>query len=344
VFRFCDGFDSYAASADLTKKWDSNAGSWTWQSTAGVNGGGAIQLAAAVGGLITKTILSGDMTSGSSHFWGISFWLKISAAPASSQSLLYMTIAGGSNPITGQGFGVNSSGQACFCGSSVTAISAASSVNVCDNNWHHIEVKGIPSISGSCVLYVDGTQVSTATGAANGTSVLTVRSIGASSTVTIDDIVVWDDSGSTYNSSPVGQRTIETLRPSAAGDETDFSHTGGASNYQSVNETNSDEDTSYVSDSTAGHFDLYQFGDLGSTPTTITAVVVNHRTRSVTSGQPNMRAKAKSVSTISNGTTVAAATLGYSNYQQEFVTDPNTSAAWAGAAVNAAQFGLELVS
>jgi len=39
---FADGFDSYAASLDLGRNWTGSVPSWTWNSSAGRNGGGAI--------------------------------------------------------------------------------------------------------------------------------------------------------------------------------------------------------------------------------------------------------------------------------------------------------------
>lgn len=338
---FCDGFDSYAATADLIKKWSSNDSSlFTWASSGGPSGGGGncISVASASGGSLRK---QGRDVNSSRHNDTVMFWFKFSAVPAS--SIIFFQFLGGSGAPS---LKVTSTGklQATCTGGGLTATTTAS---YCDNAWHHAELQS--SYSGSIntlTLRIDNAQVLVAvdnTGSSQFTDTITFFNITAAVTFSLDDVIWYDDSGSSFNTFPVGMRTIETLRPSAAGDETDMTKTGGATNYQSVNEANSDGDSTYVSDTVAGHYDLYNFGNLSGTPATIDAVVVNNHARSA-GGIPTIRAKAKSGTTIADGSSVQVPAQAYTMKQEAFVVDPNTSAAWAAAGVNGAQFGVELVS
>lgn len=162
--------------------------------------------------------------------------------------------------------------------------------------------------------------------------------------ISLDDIIVWDDiSGTGPTTSPMGIRQIDTLRPNAAGDNAAFQRSGAASNWQAVAEAVADGDTSYVYSGTVGNVDLYNFADLATTPSVITAVIVNNHVRAEGGGTINVRAKAKRGSSTANGDTIEIGGTAYRSIQQAFMTDPSTSAAWTVAGVNAAQIGLEVI-
>jgi hypothetical protein len=91
---FTDGFDSYAATSDLTKKWSSVSGGWTWSSSAGKTGGGGLTCAAGSAGgiLATPATLFGGATTGYCH---LGFYVKLSAAPSGTVNFIrYVTLAG----------------------------------------------------------------------------------------------------------------------------------------------------------------------------------------------------------------------------------------------------------
>lgn len=344
MFLFADGFDSYSATADMTKKWDSINGSFAaFSAAAGIEGGGALVITGASGtACATKQVRA---PSSSSNFTDdyVAFWVKISAAPAA-RVILLEAVAGGSFNST-LALNIESTGRLSMSSGGQGGVAAPF---VCDNQFHFVEMElRKTTVSGtSFSLAIDEVQCTSgstgATGAANGTDSWALFSTGL--TVTIDDVVFWDATGSAPNSYPLGVKAIETIRPNGAGANTDFTLHGAATNYQCVNESNADDDGTYVSDATAGHYDLYDYASLSATPASIQAVITNHRARPATASTPTVRAKAKSNSSLANGTSVSLGGLTYKMQQDIFVTDPDTSAAWTGAGVNAAQFGLELVS
>jgi Concanavalin A-like lectin/glucanases superfamily len=347
MFRFSDGFDSYAATADLSKKWDSVGTNWAWNGTAGVNGGGAIVNTGAAGNEIKKIF---RVASGVTTNAYCSFWVKIASAPTQGGLVYFYD---GASVFCG-GLALSSAGLLGVLSTSPAGGPyAVSAVNVCNNTWRHIEFT-ISKTAGTSVptltSYVDGVSVQTSVGggtpvggAGSSINTVTIRSIGVS--ITVDDLIVWDSEGSGLTTTPMGIRTIETLRPSGAGSSAQFTPVGAASNYDCVDETNADSDTTYVSSSTAAQKDLYAFGNLGSTPTTITAAVVNTVARVGTvGGIATVRARAKSSSSEASGTSIDLQSVNYAAKQEAFVTDPATSTAWTGAGINAAEFGVELVA
>jgi len=345
MFRFCDGFDSYAATGDLIKKWDAVGTNWTWQSTAGINGGGSIQNTGASGNNITKLYRPvHNITSTITTY--ASFWIKFTAAPAANAPFFYVSNQFGSANI---GFGVTTSGVIGYIASSISTI-VASSTQICDNVWHHIEMAGTSSNAGQGRIwaYVDGvaTSISNNSCGDNGSGYacyVVFRSTNAN--MTIDDFIVWDNEGSGITTSTMGIRTIETLRPSGAGSSAQFTPTGAASNYDCVDEVNHDSDTTYIASSTAGHKDLYAFGNLTGSPTTVTAAVVNNVAKVGTvAGLATIRPRVKVSSSEVSGTSVDLQSLSYYNRQEAFLTDPSTIAAWTVSGINSAEFGVELVS
>jgi hypothetical protein len=114
-------------------------------------------------------------------------------------------------------------------------------------------------------------------------------------------------------------------------------------NSQFVNEPQQDGVTTYVYDSTVGHADFYNIAALGSTPASVVAVTTRGFIEKSDAG-----ARTGTVQLKSGATTVAAPTISLNtNFGWAWrtdVVDPNTSAAWTPANVNAAQIGPVVIS
>src|SRR5882672_6092811 len=83
VFVWTDGFDSYAATSDLADRYQSIGANWTFNATGGRQGGGCLECNGA-----TTISTPAGLGSGNSANMRYAFWLKISAAPAASFSLI----------------------------------------------------------------------------------------------------------------------------------------------------------------------------------------------------------------------------------------------------------------
>jgi hypothetical protein len=328
---YCDGFDSYSATADLSRNYTVGA-NWTWAATAGRNAGPCIQSTLGSSSITGPLINTWSVSVG--NFMGVCFWLKISAAPNATTTFL---------TTGGETVGVTSGGLIQFVQGPTNGIT-----QIADNNWHWIEFKtncGNVGTPANHACWVDGVlQWSGNLNGNNATSTnISFTSLATNGIITIDDLFIIDNVSPAPQaaSMPLGPKVITTLRP-ASDSSVQFSPDSGVTNFSRVNETSSDEDTSYVQDNTSGHVDLYGYGGLGFIPSTVTSVQVTTRARNPASGSVSYKTRCSSGGSTSD----SAAVVANSNYQHNHTVynqDPHTSAAWTPSGLAAALFGITVV-
>lgn len=340
MFRFCDGFDAYGATADLAGKWDFIGAGVSWAAGEGVNGGGCAKFKAAAGPQFRKQFKDNGTTAAKVYY---QLWTKISAPPASNLDFLRHY-----KSAKAHGLYISTSGNL-FYSIANTFGGVGSTTNICDGTYHHIEVKLTEHISnGQLEVWIDGVlEITSSSATINGTvnygaGALEFYSLGNTIDIWIDDSLIWDDTGASFTASPIGPRIIETLRPNATGDLSQFSRLSGDNNFAMVSEVAPDGDATYVHANAAGKADLYQFGNLSSTPTAIAGVVVSNLVRMEGGATMGLKAKAKSGTAVADGQAIDVTGPAWRTVQQVFETDPNTAAPWTGAGVDAAQFGMDL--
>jgi hypothetical protein len=213
---------------------------------------------------------------------------------------------------------------------------------VVDNAYHWIEIEYyLNGASSTTQMYIDGVLQGSATAslgtAAAITAVKFAGGYNTGGTHYYDDIIIWDDQGSTFNSFPLGPRRISTLVPNADGDLTLFTPKTGTSHFAMVNGGFSS--TNYVSDGGTGNVDLYKFPSLSYSPSSINAVVGNYYGQNTGTGTTNLIPKLKTSGTTATGSTLTMTVGVNSLLQNAFLTDAGGSA-WTSAAVNAMQVGM----
>lgn len=199
----------------------------------------------------------------------------------------------------------------------------------------------IVQVNGAEVLNVSG--IDTTTTANNyATQVSLAGGINRTGTFYYDDWIVYDTSGTTYNDFLGDKRVIEQA-PTGDGGTMQFTPSTGTSGFAMVDEVPPDGDTSYIEDATVGHVARLTFPSLPvSTGTVLSADVVWYG-RKTDAGTRTIKGSVKSgASTASGADTALATTYGYGRGQ--FDTDPNGGGAWTIAAVNAAEYGVEVVA
>jgi hypothetical protein len=341
---FCDGCDSYASNAEVADKWN-NVVTYGYSATGGRYGGGAI------------TNTSTPYTSGvgktlniaAAYTFYVAFWFKCTALPSgiNSESGVLIT-AMPETTINTVLLGCNASGNLCLQG--LTSAAIVTGPNICDGNWHWVEcsfnINASGAASSSSTCYVDGVQAWTGTtytfNPFSGTSLLAFGStygFGSSGVVSYDDLIIWDTTGSSFNTFPLGPRRIATLNPSAAGASTQFTPSSGA-NYAAVSQAYSG--TAYVQDAGSGNTDLYATPGMAYTPlSVINAAVVNvfginpsgSGSRAIT---PKLRSGA--TPTVASGSSQLLGSTA-ANYQAPFYADA-LGTAWTQTTINAAQPGI----
>ena len=157
-----------------------------------------------------------------------------------------------------------------------------------------------------------------------------------------DDVIIYDTTGSTWNDF-MGPRYISTLKADGTGNSTQWTRSGGAANYEMVDEVEYDDDTSYVSTSTLNNKDLYTFEDLHASVNTIDAVCVNTVARRSAGINYRTIVPVARISAADYDHDHAGSTMDtYRVVQKIWDESPATATAWTPSEVNAAEFGIKV--
>lgn len=212
--------------------------------------------------------------------------------------------------------------------------------------WYYIEVKGtINTTTGSVEVMVNGVQdinvTNVNTQTTGNAASNNFRFFPLSSYCEYDDVYICDTTGA-VNNDFLGDNRVEAIMPTGAGANTDWTPLTPP-NFSEVNEIPPDGDTSYVSSNTPGNVDTYAFGNLTGITTGIKGLQVNILNRKDDAGSREIAPVVRSGGTDYTGNTFAVLD-NYSTAVQVYEEDPDTSAAWLVAGVNAAEFGQEVIS
>lgn len=212
------------------------------------------------------------------------------------------------------------------------------------NTWYYIECGGtIADAGGTAEIRVDGvTAVSFVGDTQTGVNAFTDNlALVGGATDYVDDFYFLDGDG-TVNNSWLGDVRVETLFPSGAGASSQWTPSAG-SNYENVDENPPDDDTTYNEEDTAAQQDTYEFDDLASVLVTVLGVQVSAYVRKTDALSREIRNVIRSGGTDYYGSAVSVPDT-YIFRPEIFEEDPDTAVAWTPAGVNAAEFGIDLVS
>lgn len=182
-----------------------------------------------------------------------------------------------------------------------TVITGGTSANgvIIINQWHHVEMAAkwnTAANGGKVKVWVDGTLVIDTSGdAVTGTVPSTITTVRfefgtGSSAGWVDDVVVWDETGTDFVHQQIGPHRIEELTPDA-NDSVQFTPSAG-SNFQNVDDpTFVDTDTTYNDGNVIGDVDVFTLSDLSSVPVQVFACVPNIYARKTDIGGVQLRTK-----------------------------------------------------
>jgi hypothetical protein len=209
--------------------------------------------------------------------------------------------------------------------------------------WNYIEVKlFVNGASGTVEVHLNGaTEIASTAGNFGSSNIDTIGVNGSSAVHSWDDMYCCDTSGSSPRNTFLGDVRVETIFPTGAGNHTQWTPNGAASNWDCVDENPPDGDTSYVSDATVGHLDSYVFGDIDA-GATVYGVQVNLYSRKDDAATRQIANLIRQASTDYAGSTVTLSST-YAFYSQIFNQDP-TPADWTAANVNADEFGIKEIA
>jgi hypothetical protein len=340
MLLWIEGFEGYGQSAGsapvgMDRRYPVNSNLNLLDVEVGRTGGFAIEFGGLSGYFQTpslgniSTFYCGFAVNFGAYAAGVQFW---GAFEGGNMSLNLRTTAGGEYEL----FLNNSS------------LGTTSGATIGTGAWGYFEIKGVihnsageyeVRINGSTVL--SATSVDTQVGSnAYINSIRWGRPSGSNIDGLMDDMYIADSTGS-YNNTFLGTRKVVGLFPSGAGNSTAFTPNSG-SNYQAVDETTIDDDTSYVQSGTSAHKDTYTFGDLPADLGSIAGIQINTDCRETDANPFSLKTVVRSDGVDYADAGQAIGSTSYVSRRRILEVDPDTSLPWQKSAVDSAEFGIEV--
>jgi hypothetical protein len=224
-------------------------------------------------------------------------------------------------------------------------LETTSGLGIANHTWYWIEMAvktngsvGTYDVELSGVNILSDTGIDTQTGSNAWSS--SIRWFGGGTTNRWDDMYVCDSTGST-NNGMLGNVKVIGLSPNADDTANFGTSTPNVSHYANVDENPSDDDTSYVEDSTANVTDLYDYETLSGSGD-IFGLQINTQCRETDAATFSLITPIKSNGTQSDDAGTVVGTTSYTTRSRVSEIDPDTSAAWTFAGVDAAKFGIKV--
>ncbi len=214
------------------------------------------------------------------------------------------------------------------------------------NTWYYLEVKiNIADSGGLFEARVNEQVWATYTGDTKQTSVAGASRVilyGRAADNAIDDLYICDGTGSS-NNDYLGDCRVDTIYPNGTGAHSSFTPQGSGTNWENVDETLMDEDTSYNHSNTIGHKDSFAFTNLPAITGTIFGVQACIGARKDDAGVRVVRPLTRIDGTDYEGGDqyLASSFLFARNIWEQ---NPDTSSAWVQADIDDAEFGYKIQS
>jgi hypothetical protein len=228
-----------------------------------------------------------------------------------------------------------------------TQLKVTSGLSLLAATWYYIELKVIcaNSPNGSYEVRVGGLNVLSDTGVDTQVGAVAYHyRFGMPTTSGLnpyfDDLYCLDGSGA-VNNDFLGNMRVIALRADADTAANAWTRSGGAENYDLVNEDICDDDTGYVESAVSTTTDLYDYDAVASIADSIKGIQINTVCRETDTNSFSLVTVSKLGAIQSNGAAAAIGTTNYVTKTRLMETDPAGNA-WTIANVNAAQFGIKV--
>lgn len=249
----------------------------------------------------------------------------------------------------------NSSGNLLVYRGDNTLLGTSSTV-LSISSWYYLEFKGaIHDSTGSFTVRIDGATFGGLTASSQDTrngatgiwdSVMLGPNGGVGSQFDADDFYICDGSGS-VNNDFLGNIKITAVLPQTdgvggAGGAQEWTPSTGTDHGALVDEADPNS-TDYVSSSTAGQRDTFNYPACGVTGT-IKAVAVDPYTIKTDAGARTLKTVVRISSTNYDHAAAISPLTTYSSQPQIWETNPATTLAWTAGDIDGAEFGIKLES
>lgn len=363
ALRFTDSFDGYSStgSTDLGIRWEAST-NYGYTSTGGKFGGGALFIDNAGASSLRRVMvpLSEEVANNTIAF---GFWFFADDTPNFTHNDFMLLNSSNNSTSTSfsAGIDINTDGTISFRKYGTTTNAVTGSINICDGQWHFLEFRyKVGTSTGIAQLYVDGIlDINLNPGDTRddvqGDEILSRFRFNSyqsnPANIYIDDFFFYDDATGTLAGDfdadtdyPIGPLKIEYVLPNSTGTLADFTASSTNDNYTHVDETVPNDDTDYVESGTAGDVDSYGYASLTST-NVVNVLGVALAVQVKNSGQDDIYLRGV---TVSSASSAASASLlvptAYETNHYAIPYDPATSTRWTTAALDAAEFGIEVTT
>jgi len=337
MILFSDGCGEYYDTAHISDVWTDVEGSPAVNGSGGRNGGAGIEFSTFEGLTRSFPVQTGSVFCG--------FAMKLASLnedfiltvfrDATAQLTLAMLASGAIRLVHG-----------------ATSQDTATGILLADV-FHYIELQFLVANSGGLFeLKVDGVSVlsgsglDTQTGANAGIDAIFFGSTGSHVLYTLDDVYILETTGGSPQDTFLGDIRIDAVVPDGDGAQTEFTTTFPASpttHYTKVDEIPATADTDYNESGTNGHRDLFDYAALPAVAggSTVIGLKVVAFVKKLDAGARNIRMVARPIATNQNGSDIPVQ-VAYGYKEEYFDDNPEVSAVWTDATINASEFGVEV--
>lgn len=165
----------------------------------------------------------------------------------------------------------------------------------------------------------------------------------------IDDLYIYDDQGTDNNAIGIGDLKLQLIKPNADTAQADWTRNTGSADYDAIDDTAPDDDTTYLSASTSNDLSEFDLEDTDPLAESIKFIATYTSARKTDAGSASIKVGLAS-SNIGSPPTPAQSlgdehTLSevYTYYMDIFETDPATGSAFTPSAVDDARLLLQRV-
>lgn len=227
-----------------------------------------------------------------------------------------------------------------------TLVDTTVGLNLHQANWYYVEMKiKCNTSTGTYEVRVGGKTVLSATGVNTKAASNDYHDVAgfrpvAARAPRYDDFYICDGSGS-VNNDFLGDCKI--VRLDSDGDDTTNwgTSTPSANHYENIDETETDDDTSYLEESTSTTLDLFDYEDVSGLGT-IHGVQLSTECRDTDANTFSIITPIESGGNQYDDSVQSIGTTNYVTKMRVAGTDPDTASLWTLGGINAAKFGIKV--
>lgn len=274
----------------------------------------------------------------------VGFGIFLTALPTNNNSYYPITFRDAANSVQ-VSLIINSTGTvSVYRGTGTGTLLGTSSIALTASAWHHLEIKVVFSQTvGTVTVNINSISALALTGLDTVNTALvecsqiaaTIAGAGNAHVYYIDDLYCTDGSGSS-NTGLLGDCKVYTLYPNADGALEEWTLSTGTDSFALIDEAIPDGDTTYIEAAAVNDDTEVGFENLPADVVNVYGVQVVSSMKKTDAGACSVQQSINSDGTVGTGTTHSITTA-YTYWQSMFEVDPDTSAQWTKAGVDAAQ-------